>query len=216
MDIAHLESLIETDKKQEISDLLTRQPQLANQKTSHGISPILLACYYRKPGTALLIASFVTSLTIFEACALGKYELTDKLITQNPELVNSYSIDGFTPLGLATYFGNEEICKLLIRNRADVNMPANNGFNVFPIHSAVAIKSYNIAKMLIDAGAMVNVKQQAGFTPLHAAAQQGDIEMIILLLEHNAEVDVRMEGGKLPADLAEEKGFAEIAEILRV
>jgi len=216
MDIAHLESLIETDKKQDISDLLTRQPQLANQKTSHGISPILLACYYRKPGTALLIASFVTSLTIFEACALGKYELTANLIAQNPELVNSYSIDGFTPLGLATYFGNEELCKLLVRSGADVNMPANNGFNVYPIHSAVAIKNYNITKMLIDAGAIVNVKQQAGFTPLHAAAQQGDIEMIILLLEHHAEVDVRMEGGKLPADLAEEKGFVEIAEILRV
>lgn len=216
MDIAHLESLIETDRKQEISDLLTKQPQLANQKTSHGISPVLLACYYRKPGIALLIASFVNNITIFEACALGKYELVTKLIVQNPELVNSFSVDGFTPLGLATYFANEEICKFLIESGANVNIPANNGFNVYPIHSSVAIKSYNITKMLIDAGAIINVKQQAGFTPLHAAAQQGDIEIIILLLEHNAEVDIRMEGGKLPADLAQEKGFAEIAEILRV
>ncbi|MNY67310.1 Ankyrin repeat protein [compost metagenome] len=70
--------------------------------------------------------------------------------------------------------------------------------------------------MLINAGANVNVVQQAGFTPLHAAAQQGDIELIILLLENGAEVDIRMEGGKLPADLAREKGFAEIAEILKV
>lgn len=215
MDIAHFESLIEADKKQEISDLLTRQPQLANQKTSHGISPVLLACYYRKPGIALLIASFVANLTLFETCALGKYELTTQLIEQNPDTVNSLSADGFTPLGLATYFGNEEICRFLIKSGADVNIPANNGFNVYPIHSAVAIKNYNITKMLIDAGAIINVKQQAGFTPLHAAAQLGDIEMIILLLEHNAEINSRMEGGKLPADLAEEKGFSEIAEILR-
>lgn len=216
MDIAHLESLIEADKKQEISDLLIRQPQLANQKTSHGISPVLLACYYKKPGIALLIASFSTNITLFEACALGKYDLTTKLIDQDPDAVNSFSADGFTPLGLATYFANEEICKLLINSGADVNIPANNGFNVYPIHSAVAAKNYNLTKMLINAGATINVKQQAGFTPLHAAAQQGDIEMIVLLLENNADLDIRMEGGKLPADLAEEKGFSEIAEILRL
>ncbi|MNW13670.1 Ankyrin repeat protein [compost metagenome] len=70
--------------------------------------------------------------------------------------------------------------------------------------------------MLLEAGAEVNVKQQAGFTALHAAAQTGNIELIILLLEYSADLNVRMEGGKLPADLAEEKGFSEIAAILKI
>ena len=72
----------------------------------------------------------------------------------------------------------------------------------------------DIASLLIEAGADINVKQQAGATPLHSAAQNGNIDMLILLLEAGALVNVRMEGGKLPADLAREKGFIQIAEAL--
>lgn len=215
MDIAELETLIEENNKQELHELLTKQPQLANQRTSYGISPLLLACYYRKPDLALLIASFADKIDLFEACALGIKEHAADILSKHPDQADAFSNDGFTPLGLACYFGQEEIAKVLIESGAEVNLPTNNGFNVFPIHSAVAAKNYRITRMLLDAGAEVNVKQQAGFTPLHAAAQYGDIEILILLLEHNADVAIRMEGGKLPADLAEEKGFAEIAAILR-
>lgn len=214
--MADLETLIETGSRQDIFDLLTKDPALASKDTSHGISPILLACYYKKPQVASLIANFSNQITLFEACALGRQEETDLLTQNNPAAINSYSKDGFTALGLAAYFGYEEIAKLLISRGADVNIPANNGFNVFPIHSAVASGNHGITKLLINAGANINVTQQAGFTPLHAAAQLGDIELIILLLEHAAEVDIRMEGGKLPADLARERGFDEIAEILKV
>lgn len=214
--MADLETLIETGSRQDIFDLLTKNPALASKDTSHGISPILLACYYKKPQVASLIANFSNQINLFEACALGRQEETDLLTQNNPAAINSYSKDGFTALGLAAYFGYEEIAKLLISRGADVNIPANNGFNVFPIHSAVASGNHGITKLLINAGANINVTQQAGFTPLHAAAQLGDIELIILLLEHAAEVDIRMEGGKLPADLARERGFDEIAEILKV
>lgn len=215
MSISTLEALIEDNKIQEIYDLLNRMPDLANQQTSHGISPILLASYYRRPQMAAMIAGFSKEISLFEACALGHLEYTVDLISQQPRLVNAFASDGFTPLGLAAYFGREEIAKILIQNGAAVNVPTNNGYNVFPIHSAVAAKSYGITKLLLDAGAEVNVVQQAGFTPLHAAAQYGDIEILILLLEHGADLNIRMEGGKLPADLAEEKGYVEIAAILR-
>ena len=211
-----LETLIESGSAQDIYDLLNKNPALASKDTSHGISPILLACYYKKPKIASLIANFSNQITLFEACALGKLEETIQLTNRNPASVNSFSKDGFTALGLAAHFGHEDIARLLIARGADVNTPANNGFNVFPIHSAVADGNHNITTMLINAGANVNVAQQAGFTPLHAAAQLGDIELIILLLEHDAEINIRMEGGKLPADLALEKGFNEIAEILKV
>lgn len=164
---------------------------------------------------AELIAGFSIEISLFEACALGQVEHVLGLITDEPSLVNTFANDGFTPLGLAAYFGHEELAKLLIAKGADVNVPTNNGFNVYPIHSAVAARNYNITKMLLEAGAAVNVKQQMGFTPLHAAAQYGDIEILILLLEFDADTEIKMEGGKLPADLAEDKGYKEIADILR-
>jgi ankyrin repeat protein len=70
--------------------------------------------------------------------------------------------------------------------------------------------------MLIEAGAEVNVVQNARITPLHLAAQQGNIDIIILLLENGADISLRTDMGMTASDLAFEKGFKEIAEILRV
>lgn len=215
MDITQLEEQIEAGNLQAVKDILINKPALANTLTSHLISPLLLACYYKKQDIANLITEFTDDLTLFEACAVGKFDVATSLIFQKPDSINDYSDDGFTPLGLACYFGHEDLAKYLVLKGADVNLASKNGFNVFPIHSAVASNNFNITKMLLDNGAYPNVCQKAGLAPLHTAAQLGNIELIILLLEHGAEVTLRMEGGKLPADLAAEKGFNEIAEILR-
>jgi len=215
MNTAQLEQQIEAGDLQAVKEILFQDPRLANVNTSHNISPLLLACYYKKKEIADLIAEFTDNLTLFEACAVGKFDAATLLIFQNPETVNEFSEDGFTPLGLACYFGHEDLARFLVLKGADVNLASKNGFNVFPIHSAVAANNINITKMLLDAGAYPNVCQKAGLAPLHTAAQLGNIELIILLLEHGAEVSLRMEGGKLPADLAAEKGYNEIADILR-
>ncbi|RZK21091.1 MAG: ankyrin repeat domain-containing protein [Pedobacter sp.] len=215
MSIAQLEEQIEAGNLEAVKEILVQNPKLADTDTSHNISPLLLACYYKKQNIADLIAEFTDQLTLFEACAVGKFDAATLLIFQKPEAINEFSDDGFTPLGLACYFGHEELARFLVLKGADVNLASKNGFNVFPIHSAVAANNINITKMLLDNGAYPNVCQKAGLAPLHTAAQLGNIELIILLLEHGAEVDLRMEGGKLPADLAAEKGFNEIADILR-
>jgi len=215
MDIAQLEEQIEMGNFQAVKEILIDNPRLAITNTSHQISPLLLACYYKKQQIAYLILEFTEDLTLFEACAVGKFDTATLLIFQNPASINTFSEDGFSPLGLACYFGHEDLARFLVLKGADVNLASKNGFNVFPIHSAVASNNIAITKMLLDAGAYPNVCQKAGVAPLHTAAQLGNIELIILLLEHGAEVGLRMEGGKLPADLAAEKGFNEIAEILR-
>ncbi|WP_367117534.1 ankyrin repeat domain-containing protein [uncultured Pedobacter sp.] len=215
MSIAQLEEQIEAGNFHAVKEILLENPKLANVDTSHHISPLLLACYYKKREIADLIAEFADQLTLFEACAIGKFDVATLLIFQNPASINEFSKDGFTPLGLACYFGHEELARFLVLKGADANLASKNGYNVFPIHSAVATNNFNITKMLLDAGAYPNVCQKAGVAPLHTAAQLGNIELIILLLEHGAEVSLRMEGGKRPADLAAEKGFNEIAEILR-
>lgn len=215
MSIAQLEQYIEEGNISAIKDILIQNPNLANTDTSHHVSPLLLACYYKKPKIAELISEFVDNLSLFEACAVGKFDTATLLIFQHPDSINKFSEDGFTPLGLACYFSHEDLARFLVLKGGDVNLASKNGFNVFPIHSAVAANNINITKMLLDAGAYPNVCQKAGLAPLHTAAQLGNIELIILLLERGADVSLRMEGGKLPADLAAEKGFSEIAEILR-
>lgn len=199
-----------------INILLSNSRGLAAMRTSQNISPLMLSCYYKKPEITAILLQYLDSINLFEAASAGKLDMVEQHITKNPEAIDYYAEDGFTSLGLACYFGNLDVAQYLVSNGANVNLPSNNGFNVFPLHSAAAGNFATIAELLILNGAEVNIKQQAGVTPLHSAAQNGNIELIILLLEHNAEVNTRMEGGKLPADLAREKGYNDIAEILDV
>jgi ankyrin repeat protein len=214
MSIELLEEYIASGDLAGIATLLQENPQLAKTGTSHKVSPLMLSCYYKRPEVTALLLKYVDELSLFEASAAGKFDVVAHLLYSHPDAVNEYAGDGFTPLGLACYFGQFEVARCLVLKGADVNQPSNNGFNVFPIHSAAAGNYTDIARMLVENGAKVNVKQQAGATPLHSAAQNGNLELLILLLEHGAETNTRMEGGKLPADLAREKGFEEIAEIL--
>ncbi|MCJ8209325.1 ankyrin repeat domain-containing protein [Mucilaginibacter sp. RS28] len=214
MTIDQLEQLIGAGDVAGVRQLLTQQPALATTATSYQVSPVLLACYFKKPELAQTILGFLNQITLFEACAVGRFDAVAYLVQQKPDAINNYAADGFTALGLACFFGHFEIARYLVLKGANVNQASDNGFRVAPIHSAVAGNYTPIVKLLIENGAEVNVTQQAGTTPLHTAAQNGNLELLILLLENGASVDIRMEGGKLPADLAREKGFQEIADIL--
>ena len=214
MSLDSLEQFIEEGDLQGLTHLLEQDKALAKATTSHRVSAIMLSCYYKKPAVTALLLKYTDELTLFEAAAAGKFDVVAHQIYIHPEWVNSFSDDGFTPLGLACYFSQPEIARFLVLKGADVNLCSRNGFNVYPLHSAVAANQPEIARMLIEHGAMVNVKQQSGVTPLHSAAQNGNLEILILLLENGAQVNTRMEGGKLPADLAADKGFTDIAAIL--
>jgi len=214
MSLDLLEEYIEQGDATALNALLQSDPSLATKNTSLKVSPLMLTCYYKKPELSAVILQHVKDITIFEACAVGKFDAVAHLLYLDPQAVNEFSEDGFTPLGLSAYFGHEDITRYLILKGAEPNIPSNNGFNVFPLHSAVASDHTMVAKMLLEAGAKVNVAQQSGATPLHSAAQNGNIELLIVLLEAGAEVNARMEGGKTPANLAAEKGFSDIAKIL--
>lgn len=209
-----LEEYIQTGNTAELNALLIANPKLAGIKTSHQVSPLMLCCYYKQPEMSEIILRHLDSLTFFEATALGKNDSVEGSLGENPDLVHDFSDDGFTPLGLASYFGNEDVARLLLLNGADPNVSSRNGYNVYPLHSAVAANYDMIAKMLIEAGADVNVVQMSGATPLHSAAQNGNIELLIVLLEAGANVNALTEDGKTAADKASEKGFGEIAKIL--
>lgn len=216
MSLSLLEKYIETGDGVAIDNLLHNNPSLARQKTSHDISPLLLACYYKKHHLVKLIIKHVEEVDIFEAAAADLMVNAVELLNENPQLLNQYSPHGFTPLGMATHFGNENIVHFLLKNGADPNLASENGYRVYPLYVAIDSNFEGIAKILIEAGAEVNIIQASQMTPLHAAAKNGNIEMLILLLEKGALVDIKNDQGKTASDLAFEKGHGEIAQILAV
>lgn len=216
MSITILEQYIETGNHLDLEHLLSQDATLLKEKTSHIISPLLLACYYNKPLIVQVILKHTTIITIHEACAAGLYNHVQMMIDHKPEIVNELSIHQFTPLGIASHFNKEDIVRLLLTHKVDPNIPSQNGYHVYPIHTALSNNNNAISKLLIEAGAEVNVRQHGGFTPLHFAAQHGNIDLIIILLEQGADISILADTGESAADIAAKKGFHEIANILHI
>ena len=155
-------------------------------------------------------------LDIFEAAALpGAAERGAELLAADPGLATAWSSDGFTPLHLASFFGTEEMARMLLDRGADPNAVSRNPMAVQPLHSAAASRAVGIITMLLGHGADVNARQQGGWTPLHAAAIFGDLPLVELLLKSGAEVDLANDDGKRAVDLAAEKDHAQVADVLR-
>ncbi|WDF70103.1 ankyrin repeat domain-containing protein [Sphingobacterium oryzagri] len=215
MSLYKLEEYIETGNHHDLEILLRADASLLREKTSHDISPLLLACYYHKDQVIKTILNHLTTITIHEACAIGLAPQVDMMLKQKPDVIDELSSHGFTPLGIATHFGQETVVRSLLAKKADPNICSQNGYHVYPLHTALTGQYDQISKMLVEAGAEVNVVQNARITPLHIAAQQGSIDMIIILLENGADISLKTDMGATAADLAFEKGFKEIATILR-
>jgi len=96
-----------------------------------------------------------------------------------------------------------------------VNRPSSNSFKVAPLHSACAIASYPLAKLLLENGADPDARQQGGFTALHSAAGHGAIPIVSLLLEKGADVQAKTDAGETALSIAEKKEQSDTAELIR-
>lgn len=209
-----IEDLIKKNDTTGLRELLNSNPALANGKTAQGFSYLLLAAYYRNHDAIQLIREKRNKLDLYEASSIGDLNSVMQHLTNQPSSINSYSSDGFTPLGLACYFGHLEIVKYLVNHGADVNKASSNSFHVAPIHSATAISDYGITAFLLEHGADVNAKQQSGVTPLHSAAHNGKLNIAKLLVDHGADINAKTSEGKTPADMAFEKNYTDVGEYL--
>src|SRR5580704_3317569 len=87
-----------------VRTLVAADPALTGARNSEGATPALWAAYTRHAELAPVVLAG-RDPDLFEACALGNRERAASLLAHDPKLVDTYSADGFTPLGLAIYFG---------------------------------------------------------------------------------------------------------------
>ena len=197
--------LIERGDRDGLSELLEARPELAGERNADGLSPVLVALYNGKGDLVDPIIDANPPLDVFDSAATGRTRGLEELLDGEHELLGSWSVDGFTPLHLAAFFGREEAAKVLVERGADVNLVARNpNLHVTPLHSAAAGGHGAIVKLLLEHGADPNAAQDGGFTPLHSAAQNDDRESVEALLEAGADPARANDEGKTPADLADE------------
>jgi ankyrin repeat protein len=206
---------IRAGDKAAVETLVNAEPELLQVTAPNGSSVLLLAAYFGHPEVAEVFVRRGAKPDVFEASALGDLESVRKLVSADQGLVNAFAPDGFYPLGLAAYFGHRAVVEFLLKNGADVSLAARNAQKVTALHAGASRGGAEIVKMLLEAGADPNAKQERGFVPLHSAAANGNAAVVELLLKHGAAADAKADDGKAPADLAAEAGHKEVAERLR-
>lgn len=196
-----------------VAALLDADPALVNAREGT-VTALLLAIYHGKPDVARLLVERGAGVSFGEAIALGDRERVAQMLAGDPALLQQRTPDGFTAVGLATFFRHGELARWLIEQGADVAAHAENPQRVAPVHAAAAVCDRETMQLLLARGADPNARQQHDYTPLHGAASRGDVEMAKLLLAHGAERDAKAGDGMTPADVARKYGHPDFADWL--
>ena len=119
-----------------------------------------------------------------------------------------------SPLYYASLCGFRDLVKHLVANyRGDIN--ARGGRRGSAVNAALVKGNVEIALLLLDQGADVNIMDSGGYTPLYTASEPGHRDNVEFLLKHHADVDL-MSGptSDTALGIAAVMGEVEIARIL--
>jgi ankyrin repeat protein len=212
---AEIFDVIRAGNAARLKEILAMDRAQAGVRNERGHSAVLIAQYHRKRDLVEMLLAAEPELDLFDATSVGRVDRVRALLDQDPSRVNTWSSDGFTPLHLGSFFGYAKVVELLLARGAEVNPVARNPMKVQPLHSAAAGRHGEVARLLVEAGANVNAKQDKGWMPLHAVAQNGDVEMAALLLDRGADPAAQNDEGKSAIGLAADAGKTEVLKLLK-
>jgi uncharacterized protein len=147
-------AVVAAGDEDQVRELLERRPELAGERNAEGLSPVLHALYTGKPDLVDTILDANPPLDVFDAAAVGRTRGMEELLEAEPGLVTAWSVDGFTALHLAAYFGQEDATRILLERGADPRVVSRHReLQVAPVQSAAAGGHDSIVRLLLDNGA---------------------------------------------------------------
>ena len=146
---------------------------------------------------------------IVKACFNGNTEMLKMLIDYGGDAGMPCGDMGVTPLIVACEHDKIELVEILIA-KVDVNQQLrDNGYAA--LHKIASGGNPNIAEMLLNSGAIVDLKSYGGLTPLHVAASAGNKDVIDILLQHKANINAQDSAETTPLMRAVQDGCHDAA-----
>ncbi|XP_021701891.1 serine/threonine-protein phosphatase 6 regulatory ankyrin repeat subunit B isoform X2 [Aedes aegypti] len=121
---------------------------------------------------------------------------------------------GKIPLLLAVEAGNQSMCRELLSAQTADQLKATTNNGDTALHLAARRKDVEMARILLDYGANVDLQNGDGQTALHIAAAEGDESMVKYFFSVRASAGIIDNQDRTPMHLAAENGHASIIEIL--
>jgi ankyrin repeat protein len=147
------------------------------------------------------------------------YAISDKgskayaFFLNNGSNTNLVNIEGEGVIHAIVYSGDiERLLEFMKSYTFDINLRALDGST--PLLLSISIEKYEMAKVLIEAGADVNIGDNEDNTPLHVASWFGNLEMVKLLINRGANQHKKTKKGNYPVALAINGDYTNVAKFL--
>jgi len=150
---------------------------------------------------------------LYYAAQSGFRDMTEHLLTTNPQHLNTLGSRYGTPLIAALENDHLDIAWMLLEGHADTNI--TEGFYGPPLIVSSKRGHLDIVRFLLEHGGDVNAWDSYTGTSLHVASGLGHLDVVRLLLKFGA--DVNAQGGcyGAPLRLMTTRGYLGVAQLFR-
>ncbi|AID46976.1 ankyrin repeat protein [Penguinpox virus] len=145
----------------------------------------------------LFSAIYDYNLDMIEFLLRNKVDPNKEMVLVDPMDYNR------TPLVVSASLGHTEIVKILLKYGADIDGRISVWFTS-ALHTAVQYNKYEIACLLLENGADVNIQDYELMTPMHTTllCNPFNEKMVRLLLKYGADVRLKNNMGDSAMDIA--------------